>query len=84
MGTRLDLLSPDLVKKLMRADEQELREIALSASKIALSQSDQNDALISHALGSILNIEPIYRLSFRKELNNLIIKLDEIQWNLSD
>lgn len=86
MESRLELISPNLVKKLSQADEKILQRITSKVCEIALRQTDINSPLINQFKESE-NVEGttlIDRSSLRQELKSYIDQLDEIQWDLKE
>jgi hypothetical protein len=84
MESRLDLLSPHLVKKLSQVDEQKLRRIALTACEIALSRIDLKSPLINRTKEALEDSISNNGSSLRVELKSFIDQLDDIQWALKE
>jgi hypothetical protein len=84
MESRLDLLCPHLVKKLIQADEETLRKIASAVTQFALSHYDLNEPWINQVASSLRDTPPSNSLFIRQKLLGFVEQLDEVQWNLRD
>jgi hypothetical protein len=84
MESRLDLLSPNLVKKLSPAAEQKLRRITVAACKIALSRTELKSSLIDQSIEALEGSQSIDRWFLRQKLESYTNQLDKLQWDLRE
>jgi hypothetical protein len=84
MESRLDLLSPKLVKELSQADEEKLRRIAATVCEIALLHTELENPFINYFKESMDGLPSVDRLFLQQELERFVDQLDEIQWTLKE
>ncbi len=84
MESRLDLLSPNLVKKLSKADEEKLRRIVAKVCEIALNNTEIKSPLINYFRETLEGSPSVDRLFLQQELEIFVNQLDEIQWDVKE
>jgi predicted transcriptional regulator len=80
---RLELVDPDLSKRLSRMTEMQLRAVALAVSRFAVERTGLSDAIIDRGLAA-LHEGRYGDPQLRSQLWSLVESLDEIQWDLQD
>ncbi|PKO11945.1 MAG: hypothetical protein CVU39_26780 [Chloroflexi bacterium HGW-Chloroflexi-10] len=84
MKTRLYILNPNFVQKLLHLDEQKLKKISNAVCNFALERNNIKAPLVLRGLEFLKGTTLDDRASLKIQLENLLAKLDDIQWNLHE